>query len=120
MRPARKREGHRFESGILHSFKKVRSNAGLFRCVTLATSNMVFYLYIIYSPSLDQYYVGHTEDLDNRLFRHNNSGSKSTKKANDWQLKYKETYDSRSTAIVRELEIKKKKSRKFLEALIQR
>ena len=29
MRPARKREGRRFESGILHSFKKVRSNAGL-------------------------------------------------------------------------------------------
>ena len=79
---------------------------------------MAFYLYIIYSPSIDQYYVGQTDDLDNRIFRHNNSGSKSTKKANDWVLKYTESYNSRSDAVKRETEIKKKKSRKYIETLI--
>ena len=81
---------------------------------------MPFYIYIVYSPSLDRYYVGHTEDLDNRIFRHTNSGSKSTKKANDWQLKHKEVYNSRSEAMARELQIKKKKSRKYIEELISR
>ncbi len=69
--------------------------------------------------SLDQYYVGYTADLDDRLFRHNNSGSKSTKKANDWLLKHKEEFKDRSTAMKRELEIKKKKSRKYIEGLIK-
>jgi putative endonuclease len=56
--------------------------------------------------------------LDNRIFRHNNSGSKSTKKASDWQLKYTEPYTSRPAAMNREAEIKKKKSRKYIQALI--
>jgi len=62
---------------------------------------MEFYIYILYSSALDQYYVGHTEDLQNRLFRHNNSGSKSTKKASDWVLKYQETYPTRTAAMGR-------------------
>ncbi|MBX9891669.1 MAG: GIY-YIG nuclease family protein [Chitinophagaceae bacterium] len=51
---------------------------------------MPFIVYIIYSKSLDSFYVGHTANLDDRLFRHNNSGSKSTKKAKDWILVYQE------------------------------
>ena len=72
---------------------------------------MSFYIYILYSSSLDQYYVGHTENVADRIFRHTNSGSKSTKKAKDWVLKYTEEFDSRSKAMQRELKIKKKKSR---------
>ena len=79
---------------------------------------MSFYIYILYSSSLDQYYVGHTENVADRIFRHTNSGSKSTKKAEDWILKYTEEFDSRSKAMQRELEIKKKKSRKYIEWLI--
>src|ERR1700742_1625501 len=79
---------------------------------------MNYYLYIIYSPSLHQYYVGHSEDLENRIFRHNNSGSRSTKKTNDWKLKYTEPYESRSDAMKRESEIKKRKSRQYIETLI--
>jgi putative endonuclease len=78
----------------------------------------VFFVYIIYSPIIDQYYVGHTDDLSDRFFRHINSGSKATKKVNDWQLVYKEMYENRSEAYRREMEIKKKKSRKYIERLI--
>ena len=79
---------------------------------------MIFYVYILYSSILDQYYIGHTENLQDRIFRHNNSGSKSTKKANDWEMKYTEAFESRGAAMHRELEIKKKKSRKYIEQLI--
>jgi putative endonuclease len=79
---------------------------------------MTFHVYILYSKYLDQYYVGQTDDLEDRLFRHRNSGSKSTKKAKDWDLKYTEPYPTRSAAVKRESEIKKKKSRKYIETLI--
>ena len=79
---------------------------------------MPYHVYILYSPSLNQYYVGHTENLKDRIFRHNNSGSKSTKKANDWILKYTEEFESRQKAMSRELEIKNKKSRKYIEWLV--
>ena len=77
-----------------------------------------YYVYIIYSESTDSYYIGQTSDLEDRLFRHCNSGSKSTKKAKDWKLVYKEVYESRSESVLREREIKNKKSRKYIEKLI--
>jgi putative endonuclease len=79
---------------------------------------MPFYVYILYSSSLDQYYIGHTENLTDRVFRHKNSGSKSTKKANDWEVKYTEEFASKREAMQKELEIKNKKSRKYIEWLI--
>src|SRR5437868_3008333 len=79
---------------------------------------MPYFVYILYSPSLDQYYVGQTANLDDRLFRHGNSGSKSTKKANDWVLKYTEQFQSRSEAVMRESIIKRKKSKKYIEWII--
>ena len=79
---------------------------------------MAFHVYILYSPSLNQYYIGHTSDLKDRLFRHNNSGSKSTKKANDWKQVYTELFETKGEAFRREMEIKQKKSRKYIEWLI--
>jgi len=79
---------------------------------------MNYTVYILYSPSSDQFYIGHTSDLKDRLFRHNNSGSKSTKKANDWIIKCTEDYSTKGEAVARELQIKKKKSRKYIEWLI--
>ncbi|WP_152270747.1 GIY-YIG nuclease family protein [Agriterribacter humi] len=79
---------------------------------------MPFVVYILYSATLDQYYTGQTENLEDRLFRHNNSGSKSTKKVDDWRLVYSEVFETRSEAVKRESEIKKKKSRKYIEWLI--
>ena len=79
---------------------------------------MSFSVYILYSKTLDQFYTGHTGNLGDRLFRHNNSGSKSTKKAKDWTLVYTETFVTRSEAIHRENEIKTKRSRKYIEELI--
>jgi len=62
---------------------------------------MSFTVYILYSSTLDQYYIGHTEDIKDRLFRHTNSGSKSTKKASDWKVAYTEVFQSKSEAASR-------------------
>ena len=79
---------------------------------------MSFVVYLLYSSMLDQYYIGHTADIDDRLFRHTNSSSKSTKKTNDWKLVYTEVFQSKSEVGRRELKIKNKRSRKYIEWLL--
>ena len=78
----------------------------------------MFYIYIIYSKTLDKYYVGSCQNIEQRLKDHLNSRSKFTKIVKDWVLKYSETF-TRSEAYQRELQIKKMKSRKYIETLIE-
>jgi putative endonuclease len=78
----------------------------------------MFYVYILYSSSADKYYVGQTENLEDRLFRHKNSGSVYTKFVKDWKLVYSESFSTRSEALKRETEIKNKKNRKYIEYII--
>ena len=77
-----------------------------------------FFVYILYSRKLNRYYIGQTYNLEKRLRKHHSSTSHFTGKANDWVLKYTESYSTRKEAITRESEIKKKKSRKYIEYLI--
>ena len=79
----------------------------------------MFIVYILFSSKVDQYYVGHTQNMEDRLFRHNSGRSLSTKKGKPWNLVYTETFETRSEAMLREKAIKKMKSRTYLEQLIQ-
>jgi putative endonuclease len=79
----------------------------------------MFYTYIIYSKALNKYYIGSCQNIEQRLEDHLNGRSKFTKVAKDWELKYFETFGSRSEACIRELQIKKMKSRKYIETLIK-
>ena len=78
----------------------------------------MFKVYILYSSQIDQYYVGHTQDIEDRLMRHNSGRSLSTKKGKPWILMYTESFDTRSEAMIREKAIKKMKSRAYIEQLI--
>jgi putative endonuclease len=78
----------------------------------------MFYTYILYSPSIDKYYVGFTEDLEWRLERHNSGWGKFSSKGIPWKLVYSEEYKTKSEAMKREYEIKRWKSRKLIEELI--
>ena len=78
-----------------------------------------YYTYILYSEKLDRYYIGSTSDVDTRLIRHNAGGTKSTKSGRPWVLVYKEVFNTRAEAYNRELYIKQKKSRVFIEELIR-
>jgi putative endonuclease len=79
----------------------------------------MFYTYILYSSNHDRFYVGHCENVATRLLRHNNKGVPSTKPYTPWQLIYYEEYATRAEASNRELNIKNKKSRKYIEFLVK-
>ena len=75
--------------------------------------------YILYSVSRNQYYIGNTaDDIKERLRKHNSNHSGFTGKVADWEIVYKEIYDSKKEAFRREREVKKWKNRKLLEKLI--
>ena len=79
----------------------------------------MFYVYIIYSALLNRYYIGYTEDIVTRLNQHNQGISTYTSKATDWVVMYTKPYSTRTDASFREKQIKKKKSRLYLEWLIR-
>ena len=79
----------------------------------------MYYLYILYSQTLDKYYIGHTSDLEGRLRRHLSNHKGFTGKKSDWKIVYTETYSDKTKAYQREREIKSWKSRKKIKELIQ-
>jgi putative endonuclease len=79
----------------------------------------MYFVYILYSEKLDRYYVGQTDNIDKRLDHHLLGISKYTSSATDWRLVHSESFQTRKEAIQRENEIKRKKSRKYIEWLIQ-
>ena len=78
----------------------------------------MYYFYILYSKSIDKYYIGHTGDLSERLRKHNANHKGFTGQADDWEIVYTETFQSKESAYKRERQVKKWKSRKAIERLI--
>jgi putative endonuclease len=79
---------------------------------------MMFVTYISQSQKSERYYIGHTQDILIRLSYHNDGRVKATKNKGPWVLVYKEEYETKLEANRRELEIKSKKSRRYIESLI--
>ena len=80
---------------------------------------MKYAVYILFSAKRDRYYIGYTsDDLVNRLKKHNSNHKGFTGKINDWEIVYVSYYNSKLEALQREKEIKNWKSRKLIEALI--
>ena len=78
----------------------------------------MYYLYILYSKSYDRFYIGQSQELSSRLERHNNGQVPSTKPYLPWIIRYYEIFETRGEAMKREKDIKNKKSRKYIEMLI--
>ena len=78
----------------------------------------MFYVYIIHSLTINKFYVGSCQNLEQRINDHLNGRSKFTKVAKDWILKYSEEFETRTEAIQREMKIIKMKSRIYIEKLI--
>jgi len=79
---------------------------------------MKFFVYILYSNSLNKYYIGQTYDLIARLEKHQDKTTRFTKQADDWKLVYNEEYSTRKGAMNREKEIKRIKSKQYIQNLI--
>ncbi|MFC3881230.1 GIY-YIG nuclease family protein [Algoriphagus namhaensis] len=80
-----------------------------------------FFVYVIYSPSRDKYYVGQTSDLDKRLEEHNSHfySESYTSMSDDWILTKSLPCQDRALALKIEKHIKKNRSRKYVDDFVQ-
>ena len=79
---------------------------------------MTYYVYILKSLKNGKHYIGSTNNLADRLKRHNEGRSKYTKSGMPWELLYSEQHPDRSNAVKRENEIKKRKNKEYVEKLV--
>ena len=77
----------------------------------------MYTVYILYSKTSLKYYTGQTNNLEDRLFRHNSGLSLSTKTGRPWSLIYQIQFDTRSEAVQLEIKIKKRGAKRYLEDL---
>ena len=81
---------------------------------------MYFYVYILktISKNVNKTYVGYTNNLESRLYKHNNNlGAKSTK-GHKWKIIYTKKFISKSAAM--SYEYKLKKNRKLRKIIISK
>ncbi|PWA11413.1 GIY-YIG nuclease family protein [Flavobacterium laiguense] len=80
---------------------------------------MNHFVYILYSPTKDTYYIGETSDLENRLHWHNSGEFKSaySKITNDWTVFF--SFECQDIIQARKIEkhIKSMKSKIYLQNL---
>ncbi|PCE64812.1 GIY-YIG nuclease family protein [Sediminicola luteus] len=76
---------------------------------------MEYVVYILFSEKLNKYYVGYTNDLSERIERHNTSRSKYTSRGIPWKLLKVYPCKDRSEAVQLEKVIKGKGARRYME-----
>ena len=79
---------------------------------------MRYYLYVLYSKQIDRYYVGATQDIEQRLLSHLSNHGGYTSRVKDWLVVYQEVFASKKEAYEREKQVKSWKSRKMIEKMI--
>jgi putative endonuclease len=81
---------------------------------------MQYFVYILYAPIFDKFYIGQTQDIETRLISHNETAEFSyTSKYRPWQLVYCMPVQSRSLAMQLEKCIKSQKSKEFIKKLLE-
>ncbi len=78
----------------------------------------MYWVYILFSPLLEESYVGHTNDLEGRIIRHNKGMVPSTKVYRPWMLIHCEQFKTRAEAMRREKWFKTGVGRKDKKRLI--
>ncbi|MBD3638019.1 MAG: GIY-YIG nuclease family protein [Crocinitomicaceae bacterium] len=71
-------------------------------------------VYILYSEVILKHYVGHTQNVEERLAYHNSGYSKYTKSGIPWKLVWSQECTDRSEAMKLEKKIKKRGAKRFL------
>ncbi|MCK4351956.1 GIY-YIG nuclease family protein [candidate division WOR-3 bacterium] len=79
----------------------------------------MYYVYMLRNDFTGSFYVGQTNNLQDRVKRHNENRASYTKGKGHWSLYYFEQYKSRTDAVKREREIKSKKSKYYIEKLLK-
>jgi len=79
---------------------------------------MFYYTYVLISLKDNDLYIGWTDDLRNRVNKHNNGLVEATKNRRPFKLIYYEACQSKEKAIAREKYFKSGFGRRFLKARI--
>ena len=77
----------------------------------------MFKVYILISKKNNKYYIGYTENLEQRLLSHNSGAVRSTRRDVPWEVFHTEDFATKVEAIRRERQPKNWKSRKAIERL---
>ena len=81
---------------------------------------MRYFVYILYSPIFNKFYIGQTQDIETRLISHNETAENSyTSKYRPWELVYCLPVESRNLAMRIEKCIKAQKSKEFIKGLLE-
>jgi putative endonuclease len=76
---------------------------------------MSYTVYILKSEKTTRFYCGQTQNLSERIQRHNSGRNKSTKAGIPWKLIWITEFESREEAVRLESKIKKRGINRFLE-----
>ncbi len=81
---------------------------------------MAYYTYILYSEKFDHYYYGQTQDLEDRISKHNSGFVKSSARYLPWKLYAYKEFSTRGEAFSMERKLKNCKSRMRMQEFIAR
>jgi putative endonuclease len=76
---------------------------------------MAYFVYILYSRSADVFYKGQTDDLPDRIQRHNQGREKATCQGVPWQLLWSVEKPDRKSAMQLEKKLKNLSRKRLLE-----
>ena len=79
---------------------------------------MAYFTYILYSASLDLYYIGFSDNPQKRLKKHLANHNGFTSRAKDWIICYTESFLEKTEALRREKQLKGWKNRERIQQLI--
>ena len=79
----------------------------------------MYYVYLLYSSKCDRYYIGYCADIEARLRRHNSGMVTATRNCCPYILRGFKLFETESEARKEEARIKKQKSRKYIEWLLE-
>ncbi len=79
---------------------------------------MAYFVYILQSEKDEKYYIGSSSDIEARLCFHNAGLQRSTRSRIPFKIVYTEECPDRSTALVRERQIKSYKGGRAFQRLL--
>ena len=81
---------------------------------------MMYFVYILHSLVLDRYYIGSSQNPQERLNKHLANHKGFTGKSKDWVICYFEEFETKSEALKRENQIKGWKNKDRIKQLIEK
>ena len=80
---------------------------------------MPYFTYILQSEITETFYIGQTNNLQDRLMRHNSNQNLATKNKGVWKIIFSKEFETRSEAVALEKKLKSFKNKIYLQKWIR-